>query len=169
MQAFLKRKQYVLVNGIKSNLLINRYGVAQGSTLGPLLFLLYINDLPYSIDCKPQFFADDTCLVYSGPTPSMLNTAINQDLQNILIWSEANKLTVNPSKSNVLTSNPKISKAPPILIVTLNNNVLNQSNSVKYLGVTIDSKLNFDTNIKKLGHRISKAVGIMFKLKQIYA
>ena len=96
----------------------------------------------------------------------MLNTAINQDLQNISIWFKANKLTVNPSKSNVLTIHPKISKAPPSLDVTLNNTVLNQSNSVKYLGVIVDSKLNFDTHIKKLAHRISNAVGIMFKLKQ---
>ena len=96
----------------------------------------------------------------------MLNTAINQDLQNISIWFKANKLTINSSKSNVLTIHPKISKAPPSLNVTLNNTVLNQSNSVKYLGVIVDSKLNFDTHIKKLAHRISKAVGIMFKLKQ---
>ena len=96
----------------------------------------------------------------------MLNTAKNQDLQNISIWFKDNKLTVNPSKSNVLTINPKISKAPPILNVTFNNTVLNQSNSVKYLDVIIDSKLNFDTHIKKLAHRILKAVGIMFKLKQ---
>ena len=96
----------------------------------------------------------------------MLNTATNQDLQNISIWYKANKLTVNPSKSNILTINPKTNKAPPILNVTLNNSVLNQSNSVKYLGVIIDSNLNFDTHIKKLAHRISKAVGIMCKLKQ---
>ena len=96
----------------------------------------------------------------------MPNTAINQDLQNISIWFKANKLTVDSSKSNVLTINPKISKAPLILNVTLNNTVLNQSNSVKYLGMIIDSKLNFDTHIKKLAHQISKAVGIMFRLKQ---
>ena len=110
-----------------------------------------------------RFFADDTCLVYSSPTPSMLNTPLNQDLQNISIWFKANELTVNPSKSNVLTVNPKTSKASPILNVTLNNTVINQSNNVKYLGVIIDSKLNFDTHIKKLAHQISKAVGIMFK------
>ena len=79
MQAFLNQKQYVLVNDIKSNLHTNKHGAAQGSTLGPLLFLLYINDLPYSINCKPRFFANETRLVYSSPTLSMLNTAINQD------------------------------------------------------------------------------------------
>ena len=71
---------------------------------------------------------------------SQFMSAINQDLQNISIWFKANKLTVNPSTSNVLTINPKISKAPPILNVTLNNIVLNQSNSVQYLGVIIDSR-----------------------------
>ena len=76
MQPFLNRKQYVLVNGIKSNLLTNKYGVAQDSILGPLLFLLYINDLPYSVNCNSRFFADDTCLVYSSPTPAMFNTAL---------------------------------------------------------------------------------------------
>ena len=97
---------------------------------------------------------------------SQFMSAINQDLQNISIWFKANKLTVNPSKSNVLTINSKISKVPPILNVTLNNTVLNQSSSVQYLGMIIDSKLNFDTHIKKLAHRISKVVGIIFKLKQ---
>ena len=65
-----------------------------------------------------------------------------------------------------LTINSKISKTPPILNVTSNNTLLNQSNSVKYLGAIIDSKLQFSTHIKKLAHRISKAVEIMFKLKQ---
>ena len=133
------------MNGIKFNLLINKYGVAQDSTLGPLLFSLYINDLPYSINCKPLFFADDTCLVYSSPTPSMQNTAINQDLQNISIWFKANKLTLNSSISNVLTINPKISKAPPILNVTLN-----QSNSVKYLGMIIAI---YDISAQQTRHR----------------
>ena len=90
IQTFLQRKQYVSVNGVNSNVLANNYGVAQGSTLGPLLFLLYINDLPSSVNCVPRFFADDTCLVYSSSNPSTLNTAINQDLKNISQWFKAN-------------------------------------------------------------------------------
>ena len=65
LQSFLKRKQFVFANGCKSNIENNNYGVAQGSTLGPLLFLVYANDLPSSVNCIPRLFADDTCLVYS--------------------------------------------------------------------------------------------------------
>ena len=102
MQAFSNRKQYVLVNGIKSNYFANNYEVAQVSALGPLLFLLYTYDLPYSVNCKLRFFADNTCLVYSSPISSIPNTAINQDLKNISIWFKTYKLKVNPSKCNVL-------------------------------------------------------------------
>ena len=165
IQTFLQRKQFVSVNGVNSNVLANNYGVAQGSTLGPLLFLLYINDLPSSVNCVPRFFADDTCLVYSSSNPSTLNTAINQDLKNISQWFKANKLTVNPSKSNVLIIPPKLNKTVPNMNFFLNNTLIQQSSSVKYLGVIIDFKLSFDIHIKSLEHKISRAVGIMSKLK----
>ena len=165
IQTFLQRKQYVSVNGVNSNVLANNYGVAQGSTLGPLLFLLYINDLPSSVNCVPRFFADDTCLVYSSSNPSTLNTAINQDLKNISQWFKANKLTVNPSKSNVLIIPHKLNKTVPNMNFFLNNTLIQQSSSVKYLGVIIDFKLSFDIHIKSLEHKISRAVGIMSKLK----
>ena len=64
LQSFLKRKQFVSVKGCKSTIVNNYYGVAQCSILGPLLFLIYVNDLPTSITCVPRLFADDTCLVY---------------------------------------------------------------------------------------------------------
>ena len=68
LQSFLKRKQFVFANGCKSSIENNNYGVAQGSTLGPLLFLIYVNDLPSSVNCIPRLFTDDTCLVYSEKT-----------------------------------------------------------------------------------------------------
>ena len=69
-QAFLKRKQFVSINNHESPLLSNGYGVPQDSTLGPLLFLLYMNDLPSSVYCAPILFADDTCLLFSAPNPT---------------------------------------------------------------------------------------------------
>ena len=73
LRAFLKRKQFVSINNHESPLLSNDYGVPQGSTQGPLLFLLYINDLPSSVNCTPRLFADDTCLLFSAPNPSKLH------------------------------------------------------------------------------------------------
>ena len=113
--------------------------------------------MPSSVTCEPRFFADDTCLVYSKD--------INIDLQNISIWFKSNKLTFNPSKSNVLIVPPKLKETAPLMNVSLNNVPINQSNSVKYLGVIIDTKLNFDVQINSITHKISKAVGVMTKLK----
>ena len=100
LQSFLKRKQFVFANGCKSSIENNHYGVAraQGSTLGPLLFLIYVNDLPSSVNCTRILFADDTCLVYSEKKQQRLSEIINADLQKIFEWFKANKLTVNPSK-----------------------------------------------------------------------
>ena len=82
LRTFLKRKQYVSINSINSSLLTNNHGVAQGSTLRPLLFLIYNIDLPHSFNCIPRLFADDTCLVFSTPTPIRLSAIMNKDLDN---------------------------------------------------------------------------------------
>ena len=73
LQSFLKRKKFVFANGCKSSIGNNNYGVVQGSTLGPLLFLIYVNDLPSSVNCIPRLFADDTCLVYSEKYPTKID------------------------------------------------------------------------------------------------
>ena len=118
LHAFLKRKQYVSINGSNSSLLTNDHEVAQGSTQGPLLFLIYINDLPHSVNCIPRLFADDTCLVFSASTPAQLSAIMNKDLDNISKWLYSNKLTgtVNLSKSNALIIPSKLNKPHPRLI-----------------------------------------------------
>ena len=121
LRAFLKRKQYVSINGSNSSLLYNDHGVAQGSTLGPLLFLIFINDLPHSVNCIPRLFADDTCPVFSAPTPSQLSSTMNKDLDNISKWFNLNILTVNPSKSNAVIISFKLNKPPPTIDLSLNN------------------------------------------------
>ena len=95
------RKQFVSINGYDSVLAEIKCGVPQGSVLGPLLFLLYINDLNQAIKfCKVRHFADDTNLLYLGKSIKKLNKLVNYDLKNLLHWLNANKISLNVKKLN---------------------------------------------------------------------
>ena len=102
IKSFLSCKQFVSIKGAKSKLLQNNYSVPQGSILGPLLFLLYVNDMPQAV----ILFADDTCLIFTAPNLASLTTIMNTELQNLLIWFDSNKLMVNLCKSNFLIIPP---------------------------------------------------------------
>ena len=104
------RKKYVTINGINSETTDMPYGVAQGSTIGPLLFLLFINDLPNSITSIPRLFAVNTCLICASSIPVILQRDMSWDLLKIHEWCKANKVSLNPSKSNFLVIPPKLSK-----------------------------------------------------------
>ena len=89
------RKQFVSINGYDSGLAEINCGVPQGSVLGPLLFLLYINDLNQTIKfCKVHHFADDTNLLYLGKSIKKLNKLVNFDLKNLVYWLNANKISL---------------------------------------------------------------------------
>ena len=119
--SFLHRKQYVSVDGIQSEIESITYDVAQGSILGPLLFLLYTNDLNNSVNCLPRLFADHTCLIIDSPNLASLETEMNKDLANVYDWCIANKLSLNPSKSNHLIISPKQNILSPDVTLIVNN------------------------------------------------
>ena len=85
LQSFLRRKQFVGINNVNSKIESNNHGVAQGSTLGPILFLLYINDLHYSTNILPRLFADDTCLIINSRNEKLLEIEINKNLLNVML------------------------------------------------------------------------------------
>ena len=143
----------------------NPFGVPQGSTLGPLLFLLYANDLPNSTKTIPKLFADDTCLTVHHSNLSNLQTELSLELIRLSDWCKSNKLTNNPSKSQLLVISPRMNELVTDFDVLLNGTTVPLSNSVKYLGVTLNSKLAFESHIKILETNLSKAVGIICKLK----
>ena len=91
------RSQYVCIQHVNSSSLPIKYGVPQGSILGPLLFLLFINDLENSLDCSPRLFAHDTRVIANVSTAMDLETKLNLELRNIGEWTKANKLTINSS------------------------------------------------------------------------
>ena len=97
------RQQYVSINGHDSNKLEIKHGVPQGSVLGPLLFLIYINDLHNSIKyCIVHHFADDTNLLISENSPKKMQDHINSDLRCLCRWFRANKISLNKSKTELL-------------------------------------------------------------------
>ena len=97
------RKQYVSVNGHESSLASVLYGVPQGYVLGPLLYLIYFNDLNQVIKfCKVHHFADDTNLLHFNKSVAKLNNLANQDMENLTVWLNANKISLNVEKTKLV-------------------------------------------------------------------
>ena len=133
--------------------------------MGPLLFLLYINDLSNSINTTPRLFADDTCLIANAPSAAMLEQTLNHEMKGLSTWINANKLAVNPSKSYALIISPAAKIDSLTLNVSYNHSSIKVVNSVKYFGIVLDNKLHFKQHITMLESTLSRYLGILFKTK----
>ena len=160
------RKQYVFYNGVSSDVKVISCGVPQGSVLGPLLFLLYINDLP-NISEKLEFFlfADDTNIYFESHDLKLLEKTVNQELKKLSLWLNVNRLALNVAKTNfvIFRSYQKIPDHNVTLL--MNNKALAQKDHVKYLGVLLDQHLNWKYHIKNVALKVSGGLGILAKLK----
>ena len=158
------RFQYVEYNGFCS--LSNRIkcGVPQGLILGPLLLLLYINDIYHATDLGEFIlFADDTNLFYSHDNASSLTNLINSELSMLSEWFQANKLSVNISKTNYIIFKPRQKKQIFDLNLKINNKEINRVNEVCFLGVILDENLSWKAHISHIAHKISKSIGIIYR------
>ena len=141
---------------------ILKVGVPQGSVLGPLLFLLYINDLPLASNFLTKLFADDTVLIFSSPDLGHLQVQINQELNAIDRWMNSNKLSLNYSKTKYMLIHRRNNRS--VLNLYINDKKIEQVKSIEYLGVTIDQDLSWKQHIKTIETKISKACGAICKL-----
>jgi len=158
-----KRYQYVYINNTQSSKLPVTCGVPQGSILGPLLFLLYINDLS-TVSKLMTFimFADDTNIFITGKNVSNLTHVVNSELHSLSIWFSANLLSLNIKKTNyILFGNKKL----PDITIMINNEKISRAFQTKFLGIIIQANLKWDVHINSVANKISKTIGIMNKIK----
>jgi len=141
-------------------------GVPQGSILVPLLFSIYINDLPKASNFTTRLFADNTALIIHDKNLETLNVNITSELIKVEKWLNANKISLNYSKTKYLLIKPKTRNATlSDFHVTIKGIKLEKCKSAKYLGVVVDENLDWKPHIQNLQKKIARAVGIISKLR----
>ena len=167
IKSFLSnREQFVYINGYESPKEKVTCGVPQGSTLGPLLFLLYINDLRFTLKhSEASHFADDTAIICQSRNKNKLEINLNNDLSCLSEWLNANRLSLNVDKTKLLIFRSKKSNINPSDIkIKLANTRLKVSSHVKYFGDFLDEHLSWTCH-NNLSTSLSRINSILSKLR----
>ena len=163
------RKQIVEVYSAKSNLSTIKQGVPQGSILGSVLFLLYINDLPSNLPLtKTVLFADDTNILFNDANTNNLQRKINETSLQLEHWLGNNKLKLNVNNTVCTNFNHKQLHDP--ITILLNNSIIKEVNCTKFLGIWVDSDLTWKNHIQYLTHKLSRlcyAFRVLIKITPI--
>ena len=165
-----ERTQHVLVNGIASSSQQVGRGVPQGSVLGPLLFSLFINDLPLhlteeKVSC--DLFADDATVHTQDKDINIISSRLQQTLLDVFNWCDKNLMVLNPEKTEcmVITTRQKHQLEPLTLNLLLQDKPIEQVSEHCLLGVTVDKQLQWKTHIKNIRKKVSRNVYLLSKLK----
>jgi hypothetical protein len=178
------RLQFVSIDNVDSLLLTIITGVPQGSILGPLLFLVYINDLPNCTSLLSQLFADDTALSASSADLPTLFSLVNNELHKLCTYFRTNMLSLHPDKTKFLLISPSNLPVPQNLKIFINNNNQDENNpsrihelscvsssdktpAIKYLGVYFDPQLNFKYHLTQISKKLSYALYSLRSVKNL--
>ena len=161
------RKQYVSYHNVCSSLKPIICGVPQGSILGPLLFLIYVNDIAFvSQSLFTVMFADDTNAIITHKNLSTLEEQCNSEMKKISNWVNANKLSLNVKKTQYMLfkGRKKIGSGPNIIV---NGAKIDRTDQSKFLGVIISDNLSWQPHIDYISKKISKSIGILYRLSKL--
>ena len=162
------RRQIVKLNSVMSDCQPIVCGVPQGSILGPLLFLIFINDIcNLPMNLYPLLFADDTTLLYANANIDDLISTVNNDLDVLSKWFKSNRLLLNINKTNFMFFSLNAMLHRNDFPIEIDNTPIHRVSETKFLGVFIDSKLTWSSHIIHTSKKVSKSIGILNKLKNI--
>ena len=150
------RTQWVIVDRCSSEDTLVTSGVPQGTVLAPLLFLIFINDLPGNITSSIKLYADDV-LIYRTIESEHDHTILQQDLNKLQEWANAWLMLFNPTKCEFI----RISKNPIVGDYYIQNHLIKLVTCVKYLGATIDERLSFNEHVNKISHEANSIKGFL--------
>ncbi len=174
MKSYLTdRKQFVQIEDTMSDTIIMKTGVPQGSILGPLLFIIYVNDIAHSSNLFDFIvYADDTTLsgtlkfISNNSVETSPSLAINEELRKISEWLKLNKLSLNTSKTKYMLFHTPQRKVVD-LEIKMDGILIHRVTQFNFLGIVINEKLTWEDHINKIANKISKSIGILNNLKNI--
>ena len=168
------RKQYVQTGQALSSLQNITSGVPQGSVLGPLLFLMYINDMP-SISSVMNYilFADDTNALYTSPSIDDLFVTVNNELEKLNQWFSANRLSINVKKTHAVLfmthqKERHVNLNQSSHCLNINNSKIELKDYVKFLGLFLDKNLKFDKHIQHINYKLSKSICTLSRTSKVF-
>ena len=146
------------------------HGVPQGSILGPLFFILFINDLPLYTSAQLDLYADDTTITAFGDVKNLATSSLslNKSVSEIQLWASANKLPLNEDKTKVLMITGKRCVANingSDIDVIVSGKLLSNVDCASLLGIEIDSKLSFNEHIEKVCKELDFRIAILLKIR----
>ena len=158
--------QFTTVDKCQSSKKYLKYGVPQGSAFGPLLFILFINDLYKTVEFSSVcHFADDTNLILTGKSKEKINKHINRDLKLVVEWIRANRVSSNASETELVIFKSKNKIITKHLNFCICGQKIKLSSHVKYLGIILQDDLHWNSHLTKLRKKLSRSVGLLSKVR----